>query len=426
MSSIERRSFLQTLGTGLLGTTMFPAIAKNTISPATKDFFPFQAGNNSPDEPFWSLVRAQFPIAAGKIMVNAANLCPAPFVVGDEMIRQARELDADVSFHHRAKFEMIRKETLKELAAFLRVSPTELGIVRNTSEANNMVIQGLDFQPGDEIVIWDQNHPSNNMAWKQKAKRFGLVIREVQTPAHPVTSGELLQPFVQAIGPKTRMIAFSHISNVSGQMMPAADLCAVARSKGILTLMDGAQSFGMLDLDLRALGCDFYTSSSHKWLMGPKETGILYVRQNLVERLWPTTMGAGWKEDDSTVDGRICTLGQRNDALAAAITAALRFHEAIGRKNIEQRVFALANQLKKGLMDQVPGLELVSPLPDEAIAGIVIVRHTGKNNNTLYEQLYQQYGIACAPTGGLRFSPTVYNTSEEMDHIVACLRKLAG
>ncbi len=426
MSNIVRRSFLQTLGTGILGTAVLPATAKNVITPASGEAGTFFFPKGSPDEQFWGLVKTQFPIAEGKIMVNAANLCPAPYVVGDEIIRHARALDTDVSFQHRAQFESIRKETLQALANFLGVSANEIGITRNTSEANNMVIQGLDFQPGDEIVIWDQNHPSNNMAWKQKAKRVGLMIKEVRTTGRTATPEELLQPFAAAIGPKTRMMAFSHISNVSGQVIPAAALCELARARGVLTLIDGAQSFGMLNLNLQALGCDFYTSSSHKWLMGPKETGILYVRQAHLERLWPTTMGAGWKEGDMSVDGRICTLGQRNDALAAAMTGALKFHETIGRQHIEERVFELAVRLKRALLERVPGLELVSPEADEATAGIVIVRHTTQDNNNLYEQLYHQYGIACAPTGGLRFSPTIYNTPSEMDRIAESLRELVG
>ena len=151
------------------------------------------------------------------------------------------------------------------MAKFIGVSKEEVTITRNTSESNSFVVNGLDLKAGDEVIIWDQNHPTNGIAWENRSKRYGFSVKKVSVPLAPTPSEELLNSFTKAITSKTKLISFSHISNTSGIALPAKAICAVAKEKGILTLVDGAQSFGMMDLDLKELGCDFYTASTHKW-----------------------------------------------------------------------------------------------------------------------------------------------------------------
>jgi selenocysteine lyase/cysteine desulfurase len=409
-----RRKFLQKLSLAP-GLALIPAMDATASAPA------LPVSPAIADEEYWKLVRMQFAMPEGRIMVNAANLCPAPRALYEKVNSELSLLSSDVSFQHRQRFAESRKRSLELLARFLNVAKEEVGITRNTSEANCTIVNGLDLKAGEEVVIWEQNHPSCNEAWVQRARRAGFTVKKVSVPAQPTSAEELIEPFQRAVTSKTRLIAFSHISNTSGITLPAAAICQWARSKGVLTLVDGAQSFGVFDLNLAATGCDFYTASAHKWLMGPMENGILYVRRDLLPRVWPQVMGAGWKADAATVDEKLCTLGQRDDTSTIALPEAIEFQSRIGRKNIFERVLQLNQRLRKAVTSGIPQAELISPAGDLFSSVITIVSLPGHNAADLYQLLYAKHGIACAATGGLRFSPHVYNSLNDMDAVVEAL-----
>jgi len=312
------------------------------------------------------------------------------------------------------------------LGDFLGVSKTEIGITRNTSESNSTVVNSLDLKPGDEVLIWDQNHPSAGYTFEQRAKRYGFTVKRLKLPVKPASQSELIDLFSKSITNKTRVLAFSHISNLSGIALPAKELCAVAKSKNVLSLVDGAQSFGLLELDLKDVGCDFYTASTHKWLMGPLENGILYVKQEHFDKIWPSVIGGGWKDGTATVDEKICVLGQRNDASPVALPAIIEFHNTIGKSNISKRVVQLNSYLKEQIRNKIPKAEFITPLSTDLSAGIVVVNLPGKEPGSIYQDLYTKYGSAGAKVGGVRLSPHVYNTLEDMDRIVDALKNLSA
>ena len=191
-----------------------------------------------------------------------------------------------------------------------------------------------------------------------------------------------------------------------------------------MTLVDGAQSFGLKDINLKELGCDFYTASTHKWLMGPLENGILYVKKDRVENLWPTLIGAGWKDTATTVDAKFSSSGQRNEATTVAMTEILEFHNSLGKTNIEERVKNLTTYLKENIQSKLRQTAFISPLASELSAGIVIIELPEKPSKIVFQKLYEANGIACASTGGIRFSPHIYNTLADMDKIVHSLETL--
>lgn len=213
-------------------------------------------------------------------MMNAANLCPSPYPVIETVEQLTRDVDMDASFQNRGKFGELREKARTALAAHVGADPTEIAITRNTSESNNTVVNGLTLGAGDEVVIWDQNHPTNNTSWEVRAERMGFSVKKVATPPSPQSPEELVSVFADALSARTKVLSFTHVSNVSGVELPAKELCRMARERGILTLVDGAQSFGAIHLDLHDMGCDFFSGSSHKWFVGPKEAGILYVRHH--------------------------------------------------------------------------------------------------------------------------------------------------
>ena len=372
----------------------------------------------------WERVRRQFPFTEEKVPMNAANLCPSPVAVAERVTELTRDIDVDCSFNNRAKFDQLLERSRQKVAAHLGVSTDEIALVRNTSEANNIINNGLALRPSDEVLLWDQNHPTNNVAWEVRAARFGLVVKRVATPRYPTSPGELVEVFERALGRHTRVLAVTHVSNVSGLALPVAELCRVAHRRGIYVHVDGAQSWGALKVDLRELGCDSYAASAHKWFVGPKEAGVLYVRKDRISQIWPNTVAPGWGKDvEPDVQGALKfeSLGQRDDACLAALATTADLHEKIGSSRIEARVRQLADRLRSGLAEL--GAQLVTPEDSRFNAGVCIIEVPLKRRQLLVDRLYQEYGIAGAATGGLRLCPHLYNT---MEHIERALKGVKG
>lgn len=374
---------------------------------------------------FWEQVRAQFAFSEAAVPMNAANLCPAFRAVTDAANNLTEDIDFDCSFNNRAKFGEMLEQARTQVAAQLGVSSDEIALVRNTSEANNIVNNGLALQSGDEVLLWDQNHPTNNVAWEVRAARFGTRVSKVATPPQPTDSQQLLDAFVRAMTPATRVLAITHVSNVSGVRLPVAELVAAAHARGIFVHVDGAQTWGAMALDLHQLGVDSFSASAHKWYMGPKEVGLLYVREDNISRIWPSVIAPGWGDDieaDPVGARKFESLGQRDDAALAALAVAAQLHDQIGPARIEARIVALCSQLKQGILDA--GLRLVTPLSPELSHGVCITQVAGSDRGRVANRLYTDYGIAGAATGGVRLCPTIYNTEAHITRAIAALREM--
>ncbi|MBE9461706.1 aminotransferase class V-fold PLP-dependent enzyme [Dyadobacter subterraneus] len=420
-SQNARRNFLKNLGTGSLAALSIPAI----WNPEPVVAMPVHHSSMLPDEKFWTQIKKQFAIPPNLIMMNAANLCPAPFSVNEKVTGIMSGLSKDVSFQYRKQFTEGRKNSIAALAEYTGVGADEIGITRNTSESNNIIVNGLDLKTGDEIILWDQNHPSNGIAWEERAKRYGFKVKKVTVPENPKSQEELVKPFREAITPQTKLIAFSHISNTSGIALPAKLLCELAGTKNILSFVDGAQSLGSTDLDLKSMGCDFYTGSTHKWFMGPLENGILYIKKDKMPQLWPNIISVGWKDSSNTVDEKYCALGQRNEATLAGLIETVNFHKTIGKANVANRVVQLNDYLKEQIRTKIPAITFLTPISPELSGGITNINLPGKKPAEISQKLYDLHGIATAPTGGIRIAPHIYNSLSDIDKLVSALQTLA-
>lgn len=370
-------------------------------------------------------VRAAFDFSEERVPMNAANLCPSPRRVAEEVARYTRLIDTDPSFQNRARFDALLEASRQAVAAPLGVSPDEVALVRNTSEANNIINNGLDLAPRDEIVIWEENHPTNNVAWQVRARRFGLVVKTVSLPANAQSVDALVSPFRQAIGPRTRVLTVTHVSNVSGLKLPLAELANLCRDRNIHFHVDGAQTWGAIDVNLAEIGCHSFSGSAHKWFMGPKEVGLLYVRADAIERIWPNTVAPGWGDDaDTDLIGarKLESLGQRDDAALAAVATAAALHEQVGSANVARHTQRLAQRLKEGLVEA--GATLVTPMDPALSGGVVVVGVAAEHRAALFDRLYREHGIIGAPTGGLRLCPHLYNTDAHVDRAVDGVRAL--
>ncbi|QQS45515.1 MAG: aminotransferase class V-fold PLP-dependent enzyme [Acidobacteriota bacterium] len=422
--SANRRTFLK----GIAGSMVpfLPALASSGSAGELNRISERLVPGDSTSESYWRLVNGQFPIKPGYIMLNAANLCPSPHAVRDMVSRLTDDLDGDVSFQNRAKFDGLREESRRKLAGLMGATDDEIAIVRNTSEANNIIVNGLNLKAGDEVVIFDQNHPTNNVAWDVRAARFGFDVRRVSLRNTPGSIDEMLKAFKDAFSNRTRVLAFTDASNTTGVKLPSRDLCRLARERGVYTHIDGAQTFGSLVVNLHELGCDSYSGSAHKWFLGPKEAGLLYVRSEPIPQIWPAVVGVGWGDKaETTLKGarKFETLGQRDDAAVSAMGTAVDFHNLIGPARIEARVRELAAALKEGLV-RLPGAKLKTSTRPELSAGVCVVEFEGKDSRKIYEALYAGHRIAAAPTGGVRFCPHIYNTMEEIERTISAVAQV--
>jgi selenocysteine lyase/cysteine desulfurase len=381
------------------------------------------------DETYWQMVRRQYPLAEGLLYLNAANVCPASRLVLDRHLEYLRDFHANPSFQNRDKYEAMRESLRGKLARMLRASADEIAITRNTSECSNIIVKGVDLKPGYEVLITDHNHPSNNDSWRVRAQRDGFVVKSLPVPIPAPSAENLLAGFERATTPRTRVIAITHLTSTTGIQYPARGIAALARKHNIYMHLDGAQTFGAFDVNLEEIGCDSYSASAHKWLMGPLEAGILWVRAERIPQIWPSIVTAGWT-DHLKGARKFEVFGQRDDPRIVALESAVDFIHLIGLPAVEARVQALATRAKVQLREMA-AVELKTNLQPELSGGVVKFRLKNVPTKQAYDLLWQRHRLAIAmtPAGdaeGLRFSAQVYNSMEEIDHAVAAVKEIAS
>jgi len=417
---VSRREFARLFAAGGSAALLaHPAWAQSVPS--------LPAGGPAAGETFWRAIRAQFVMPPGLAVMNAANLCPSPAPVIETLRRETDQVDRDPSPQNRARLSPAREAARRALAAYLRVTPEEIVITRNTSESNNLVSNGLELNAGDQVVIFSDNHPSNSQAWVQKGKRFGFTVTVVeQKNPHPGAE-YYLDAFTGALNPRVKVLAFTHLTNTVGDLFPAKELCTIARERGILTLVDGAQTFGQMDVDLRDIDPDFYSGSAHKWPCGARECGVLFINARAHDRIWPASYSA--YPGAVGISRRMEAFGQRDEATMIAFAEALAFQERIGRQAVQRRSAALADQFVEGIR-KVPGFKLFTS-PDATRRGPVVTFEPGTLDRTkLVAALYEQHKLAVATGGGpgrpgVRVSPHIYNTTDEIDRLLSALTRYA-
>lgn len=416
----SRRDFTRVLALG--GAASWLSLSELRALPRPVSL---QAASPNPDEGFWRQIRRQFLISEDVTILCAANLCPASRPVLDVLFETTKDIDQDPSADNRRKWSEGREEMRKILAEFLHATPEEIIITRNTSEGNNIVSSGVDLGPADEVVIFSDNHPSAHAAFREKAKRFGFAVKIIDVASPHPGSEYYLEAFKKTIGPKTKLLAFSHVTNTVGDFFPAKELCRLARERDILTLVDGAQTFGILDVDLSGMQPDFFTGSAHKWPCGPKEFGVLYIRKDALPKIWPSihSLYGGAVGASKTFEA----LGQRDEAGFIAFGEALKFQNKIGRKLIEERARSLAQKFMDGLKN-INGVRIWTHPAADRSASIVTFLPGSLDATKLAAALYRNDRIltnsrGSADRGGIRLSPHIYVLPEEVDRTVEAVKR---
>ena len=385
--------------------------------------------DEAPDGAYWEEIRKLFEFEDRFIMMNNGTLGPMPKPVFNALTRYFR-VQVTNPFDSYNYLPTFREAVREKLAAFVNASPDEVAITSNTTEGMNFVINGLDLKAGDEVLISNFEHPGHLGPWKLKEKRAGIKITQVDLPVTPKSVDEIVGLFAAAITPKTRMISVGHTVFITGLISPLKELSRLARDKGLLIMGDSAHGIGMLDLDMKALGVDFFASSPYKWLGAPTGVGLLYVRKEALDKVWPTVVSTGWESNAKA--SKLDPSGQRSDALLFALDEALNFNNRIGKSRIERRIKALSMRLKLEL-GKVPGVKVHTTLDPYLSAGLTAFSMNGVEAAKLVDYLRERYNLVVrtmgsreAGTYGVRVSTPIYVSTREVDMVVEGVRTLLG
>lgn len=391
----------------------------------------------------WLSVREGFQFSR-QAPLNAANLCPAFTQVLDVQQELTRRLNADVGFLNRRDVVHTELAQAKDSCArLLGINNTDdFALVRNTSEANAVIVNGLDLTAEDEVLLWQENHATNYRSWHYRHLRRPFRVRPLPLEAADKSDDEIVATFVAALNAHTRVVSFSHLSNISGTRLPAAAICRAvhAYNPSIHVHVDGAQSWGSMRVDLGKMDCDSYASSAHKWLCGPRGVGILYMRRKRAEQISPLILGYDfdfdYPEEALPVDARrFESLGQRDTAACAALGAAAQTHLAIGPEKIEQRISELTQYARQAFENV--GINIRTPADPRRGHGVVVADLGGRHKSYGAFLALHNAGIAsafvhgnkvhCTPEGipresesdvWLRICPHIYNTTADIDAAV--------
>ena len=349
----DRRRFLSSAA-GIAGVLALPKglfAQLASAPPSLPDPNQYTANQDA----YWSELRKQFLIPADEVYLNNGTVGSSPAPVLRAIFdgyNSTEKLDQQDPEDYPIWGYAAWNEFRDPLASFVGCSRDEIALLRNATEANSYIANGIDMKPGDEVLMTDQEHPGGEQPWQLRAKRYGIIIKKVILPKPVQNSGQVLSLLGDAIGPRTRVMFFSHITTVTGVVLPAKELCSLARSKGILSAVDGAHVPGMMRLNVRDLGCDLYSSSPHKWLQAPKGSGFLYVRDEVINRIWNTIATEGWDESKLRAE-RFQRIGSSNVPALWGLRAAIQMANQIGMDRIERRHrelcdYILAEMKKRG------------------------------------------------------------------------------
>jgi selenocysteine lyase/cysteine desulfurase len=344
-------------------------------------------------------------------------------VVLDAQVERLREINRIPSFYMRRRMAQERVDLKRFISRFLGVSPEEFVITRNTTEALNNIIHGIPLERGEEVLYSSREYPSMNEALEQRAMRFGTVNRAIDIPWLPSSSDEIVRAYAEAITPKTRYILVSHMVFLTGQILPVRQICDMAHKRDVEVIVDGAHTLAHLDYKIADLHCDYYGTSLHKWLGAPLGTGLMYIRREHIQKVWPLFGDRRAQGDDIAKFEHIGTHPQGSDQ---TIMDAIRFHEAIGGARKEARLRFLKNYWVDKVLD-VPGVTINTPLGDDQSCAIANVLVEGMTPTDLVESLWDRYRIfTVGVEQGARIAPNVFTRLSDLDLLVQAIQECAA
>ena len=380
------------------------------------------------DESYWEKVRAQFHLNPDTIYLNngTLGLCPKPVT---QSVYDGYVYLAETGSEGRYQLWDQVEESRKSVARFLGAGEKEIALTRNATEGLRFIVNGIRMEPGDEVLMTSDEHIAGFAPWSQRARRYGIRYNQVHIPSPPKNKQEVVDLFEQALTPRTKVVFFCHVTRGPGLLYPVKELCAMAREKGLVSAVDGAQTPGMTPVNLHEMGCDLFATSLHKWALTPSGSGCLYVREGFQDNFWPGSGGNGPWNDREQGLWHVGPHGTYERPIRAAIKTALNFLESIGMDAIYARDRMLSDYLKKQLME-MPGISLGTS-KDHSLSspGITSFGVEGWDTGLLQGILKGKAGIIVSRDQRryhnlIRVSTHFYNTPAEIDRLIEVLKDM--
>lgn len=418
---MDKRTFLKHAGlVGLGGMLSMDSLAEIFESVST-----VSSTELAGDEDFWDTIRQGYKLKPNFINLENGYYNFVPEQVLEKFMEHVREVNYQGSYYMRTVQVATKKAMAAKLAAVAGCSPEELIITRNTTESLDLIIGGLDWEPGDEAVMAEQDYGAMRDMFNQVSKRYGVVNKVVSVPNHPESDDEIVNLYSSAITDKTKLLMISHIINITGQILPVQKICDMAHKRGVEVMVDGAHAFGHFVFNIPELHCDYYGSSLHKWMSVPLGCGILYVKEDKVGKVWPL-IAAGEKDQGDI--SRLNHVGTNPAHTILAIADALDFYNMMGMERKEARLRYIQNYWTSKVRD-LPHVIINTPADPARSCGIANVGIRSMKPSDLCDQLFSKYNIYTAPIDGAgvhgcRITPNVYTSTAELDILVKALTEL--
>jgi selenocysteine lyase/cysteine desulfurase len=379
------------------------------------------------DEAAWSLIRAEYDVPADFINLEHGYCGMQAKPVFAALLAHQTRINQASSYFMRQAFPQEFAAVMQQLAQLCGVEVEELVLTRNVIESMNILLQGYPFGAGDEVIMAAHDYDKVLETLSMVAQRRQLRLVEVSLPLDPVSDEQIVQCYEEQITPKTRAILVTHLVHLTGQILPVAKICAMARSKGVDVLVDSAHAFAHLDFTLPNLGADFVAVNLHKWLGAPLGLGLLYVRKNRITEIAPFYGDVTHAANDIN---KLASFGTLAPAPIVTIADAIAFHYRVGARNKEARLRYLARYWREQV-DGLPGLEWLTPRAPERHGAIVSFSIQDMAAQQVVDKLMQQYRIfsVMRPLAGrelVRITPALCTSCEQLDVLVMALKEICS
>jgi isopenicillin-N epimerase len=417
----HRRSFLKSaLSAPLLSSAALAQKQSATAAPPLP---------NPADPAYWNKVRDQFLLARDKVFFNNGTIGAMPRVVMEKTVEHLRKMATDIAEWDYQGEEWIAgysdmASIRGKAARLIHCDQREIALTENVTCANSYVASGLDLEPGSEIIMTDQEHTGGESPWFNAAKRHSGTVTKVKINRPVHDRAEVLYQLTSAMSPRTKVLFISHMITGSGAILPVKEICAEARSRGILTVLDGAQTVGQIPIDVHDIGCDAYVGCFHKWLLAPAGCGFLYLRADRADQVWSTLSSHQWDNHDDN-GYRFTQRGTGSMSLMVGVEAALDFHNSLGHEHVTKRIQYLGDYLRTGLR-KIPKVKMFSPDDNSMSAGITVYGIEGITGQQLQDEMWKRGRLRPrANTGGVRQCTHIFNSPEEIDKTLSIVKALA-
>ena len=425
----DRRQFLSSVGKGVGLAALSSAAVASFLDPvhaATRHISHLTPDEAARDEDFWFTIQNSFTVTRGIINLNNGGVSPSPRIVTEAVVRYTWQQE-DATAYTMWQILEPQSETVRTgLAEMFGCDREEIAITRNASESLEALLLGMDFKPGDEILTTTQDYPRMLTTLRQREQREGVVLKLVKIPIAPKSLDEITAAYERGITSRTRLILISHMINITGQITPVRAVCEMARARGIETIVDGAHSFAQFNFKQSDLKCDYFGTSLHKWLYAPKGTGMLYVRRDKIEKIWPLFAA---EKKQATDIRKFEEIGTHSAAQRLGIGEAILFHNGIGGQRKEARLRYLARYWMNRLKE-IPKISFNTSFADDQSCAIANVAIEGTNPADVGNYLMSAHKIFTTPIihdefRGLRITPNVYTTLHELDRFCDAMETIA-